>query len=274
MLEVIIKEICFWIEFNMVNTFKLFMKSHKKLSVRACCDYLSNYIRSNQTIYNELKNYSLSLPLNTATVHRWMLRCGASYRKRKQTYFTDNYDTPENINYRNNVYIPRLTELSKRLPEWITVPNITPCTVNMQIAVDFTCYTLGVPEVPTMSEEISGVTTTYCQIHVDFLGEEAFIEYRTEMMQKHGRPGKCVMFGDSNLFIRKELCAIHSEDTCKCHSKCIKLGQDEAVFRSNSTSSMEWVVDGKSKLRAKPDGDGEMISAYYSASKTSGVVIS
>ena len=32
-------------ELNMVNTFKLFMKSHKKLSVRICCEYLSNCIR-------------------------------------------------------------------------------------------------------------------------------------------------------------------------------------------------------------------------------------
>ena len=109
-------------EYNVVNSFKLFMKTHKKLSVKACCKYLSDYIISKPEIYQNLESFHLKLPLNTTTVHRWMLRCGASYRKGKQTYYTDNHDTPENINYRNNVYIPKLTELSKRLPEWISVP--------------------------------------------------------------------------------------------------------------------------------------------------------
>ena len=82
------------------------------------------------------------------------------------------------------------------------------------------------------------------------------------MMQKYDRPGEFISIGAPDLFIRKELCTIHGQGICKCHCQCIKIGQDEAVFRSNSTSSMEWVMDGKAKLRPKNDGDGEMISAF------------
>ena len=101
-----------------------------------------------------------------------------------------------------------------------------------------------------MSEEINRVTTKRCQIQVEFLCEDAFIDYRKEMMQKDGRSGDCVMIGDPNLFVRNEMCAIHRSRACKCHHTCIKISQYGAAFRLNSTSSIMRVVDGKAKSKA------------------------
>ena len=54
----------------------------------------------------------------------------------------------------------------------------------------------------------------------------------------------------------------HQHEDCKCHCEVIHTGQDESIYKAYQLSSRVWLVDGVCGLRKKPDGPGEMVSAF------------
>lgn len=54
-------------------------------------------------------------------------------------------------------------------------------------------------------------------------------------------------------------------DNCKCHCKCLHVGQDESVYKSNVYPSRYWVIDGVGRPQIdKNQGLGVMVSTFVS----------
>ena len=118
-------------ELGIINPFKAFMRTNKKLSVDLCKKYLEKQITDilcKRKITDEISNgysvadhlfdvYNLTYPLSRTTVWRWKRLYGAKWDTIQKSYYTDNHDTEENIKYRLK-YIDKLEEISKRMPMW------------------------------------------------------------------------------------------------------------------------------------------------------------
>ena len=65
----------------------------------------------------------------------------------------------------------------------------------------------------------------------------------------------------------------HEAGKCKCHLPLMHWGHDEAVFWSNSLSSLEWTIDGERALRPKNPGRGVMVSTFVCEKRGFGIHI-
>lgn len=239
--------------YNLSSRFKFFMKCEKSLSVDKCKEYLDKAIidsaNSSQNLLERLQYHSLHFPLARVTVWRWMITHGAKFNKFKQSYYTDNHDSAENVKYRNECYLLRLRDLSKRMPVWIHHDDAT--------------------------------REPY---HVDMFDDSSFINMRKKVMNATGFPGQFfypveqIDYGlnDSIRFKSVTKCQAipaHTPTMCKCNRVLIHIGQDEAAFKQNSISCLGWEFDGKSKLNKKTEGKGEMVSRFQDCMRSHGFLI-
>ena len=70
-------------------------------------------------------------------------------------------------------------------------------------------------------------------------------------------------------------CEIHTgTQLCFCHLLIVKLGHDEAVYKSNAKSKHVWIINDRQLLRSKSEGTGEMVSAVQDDETGFGFIMS
>ena len=76
------------------------------------------------------------------------------------------------------------------------------------------------------------------KIHVDWLDEENFVKFRLKKLAETDFPGEFLGINQFDFPPKNTSCRFnHTKESCQCHLPAYHLGQDEAVYRQNSTSS-------------------------------------
>lgn len=247
---------------------KIFIKQEKNFSLDLCCDWIRKLLEDNFDDDSEERN----IQINQSFVYRWIKLLGAKYDDIKKTYYTDNHEKEENVTYRTDVYIPLQDLLSLRQPVWAIIPYTGDESQKVALEDARRRTKLAINE--TFMHE--GRLCT--KIHIDFLEEKEYIEYRREMLNSTGSPGLYYYDEDpitKKLIIENNDCIFnHPKDKCRCHLKIRKTGQDEKCWHANKLTKKIWIINGIHKLPPKSAGAGIMTSCFVDSFTGFGIPLS
>lgn len=145
------------------------------------------------------------------------------------------------------------------MPVWIEIPLSCATDAALKNRSDI----LEAAGISPLIVTISEVPDPLVRIHVDYLDEAKFEEYREQMMATFGRPGEHFYDKGGSEWEGYRCYHRHDPNVCKCRSPIYHIGQDEAVFKQFALPSRAWYVNGKTKLRPKTEGMGIMVSAVF-----------
>eukprot|EP01043_Picozoa_sp_COSAG02_P043525 COSAG02_NODE_3799_length_6215_cov_11.385710_1_plen_882_part_00 len=207
---------------------------------------------------DRLEKYGVKFPVCRDTVWHWMLRAGAQCTRdgNTQTYYTDNHNRPDVVEYREKDYTPHMLDIEDRMYAWLQL--------NATELAEIQEHHPGL----TPRREINTDDGTVYEFHVD--DSEAFIALRSELeyggMLKADAVPVCKP-ARANWVCKEQ----HTYAACRCHLPVIGTGQDESIFHSNAMSVIVWKVNGKGQLRKKGQGEGRMVSAFVDSARGFGL---
>ena len=226
--------------------FKTWMRSQlKKLSVKGAQQYVNSTLLKDVSV-TVLQQYGLKLPVSHDTVHNWMKKCGASRMDNKKTYYNDQHQNPQVINYRTELF-KRLYILQKRMRVWNLCNKIE--QEEYIAARDLSPFKECLP----LGEERTLEGVTYWVYHMD---------------HKDGWELNPVLHPDFDGAGTDKppavdwYCHIHEYNVCKCHLELREYGQDESIFKSGETAARRWGLDGRSYAQKKGMGTSRMASVF------------
>ena len=207
---------------------------------------------------DRLEKYGVEFPVCRDTVFHWMIRAGAVCTRdgNTQTYYTDNHNRADVVEYREKDYTPHMLDIEDRMYVWLQLST----TELAQIQEHH-------PDL-TPRREIDTPDGMVYEFHVD--DSDAFIAMRSELeyggMMKADAVPVCKPAWAN--WVCKEQ---HTYAACRCHLPVIGTGQDESIFHSNAMSVIVWKVNGKGQLRKKGQGEGRMVSAFVDSARGFGL---
>ena len=191
-----------------------------------------------------------------------MLRCGAKYEKAQNNYYTDSHESPTTKMDVKQRYIPNQYKYAIRMPVWVKVPY----SHSTKAALENRRNIIAANELQTdplcqLTQPTLDNPDPLVKIHVDFLADHYYVEYRLNMLKQHKRPGE-YFFDTPPPWTNLRCCCtrIHTEQTCKCCFPVYHAGQDEAIFKQNALPAFYWSIESKQKLR--PKTEGTLLSCY------------
>jgi hypothetical protein len=233
-----------------------------------------------------MEKYKVKYPVCPETCGVWMLRCGAKYCKKEQSFYHDLHEHPNNIADRNS-YIPRdmgteahpsprelaqyqWVQMTKAKAVSFIAAHEAPGAAAHLWRQSYEYAHRGSADVQVLDGIVIGVALPIDAAVGDAVGDAAvarwrsleqsrarFVEEGEVMVEFHVEVSEALdawrattMFG-GHLSVRR----------LPCQPALIKLGQDESIFSSEAASSRHWVVDDRSHLTPK-SGISLMVSGF------------
>lgn len=262
----------FLAEFGYKRQFELYLKLERKLTVLLATANLQLIISKDPPKCAEgIAAWANLNPLSGSTVHIWMHACGCLYEKATATYYTDSHENPTTILDRKNRYLPAQMQAWLREAVWVNTPFLkaTEPALNNRREV------LQAGEIEYFEPVITSENPNpYIKVHVDFLDEDKFNEYRAYMLRTYNRPGDYFYDLGAEEWQNFPCRHRHDPENCKCKLPLYHTGQDEAVFKQNALPAYFWSVKGRTTLRPKTEGQGIMVSAFQCETRGFGLPLS
>ena len=156
------------------------------------------------------------------TAYNWMVAAGMKYEEAKQMYYTDGYNCPDMIEYRN-AYIDSMRKLALRQPLWTK----------------------------TAERDEHGNVMGYKDLHVDSLHSDVYLDMRATFPMG----GQLHQYFAEYAATAKAYCQHgHSLDRCKCDLPVWHEGQDESCYKYHSCFKRRWTMEGVQRLIKKREG--------------------
>ena len=240
-----------------------------------------------------MEEYHVKFPVCPETCGIWMIRCGAKYGKKEQSYCHDLHERPDVVAYREK-YIardmgtlanPSLRELSQY--QWIQMTKVkadefvkmhtAPGAAARLMEGAFT-YTLDAPRDRgvRIRDGIIGPSTMLPFDYVcagQAVGDLAVAEWRSnqpvDVVEFHVEVSESLDDWRATTLFGGNL----SRRLLPCQRPLIYLGQDESIFNSESGAARHWSVDGVTVLTPK-SGISLMASAWTSGALGFGIDLS
>ncbi|CAM9743823.1 unnamed protein product, partial [Pylaiella littoralis] len=236
------------------------MKSKKRLSVKDVRDYINKELFTEDVKDLErLLSYQVTLPISMKTTHWWMVRLGCVYKRATKSYYTDTHEDPK-VKKDRTRYIDEKRRTALRQACWVRVrkDSLTPRELERLNDVKG-----GDGDDDFYSEVNSCVIGGHecIEFHVDFLRDNGSVEDFDALRAVLGPEG-------GSLSVRYDAAAAapceynHPADKCKCNRKVRHIGQDESIYNAYAREGKEWVIQGVSGMRKKPERPGLMVSAF------------
>jgi len=114
----------------------------EECSVQAMTDFVNKVgddgLFQEEASADTLKQYGLSFPISSCTVHKWMLRRGGRYGGYSTGFYTDRHEDPDVVEARNR-YLDQHSKLMLRRPMFIHLKDDEVCTTAMSLC-DCLCW--------------------------------------------------------------------------------------------------------------------------------------
>ena len=92
-------------------------------------------------IFNQ---HGLTIPPSRRTCAAWVKKCGGKYDSFRASYYVDNHNAKDTLDYRNNEYIPAMNMHMLRFPVWVHMTKEKHGKLIREVVVDYVMLLFGI----------------------------------------------------------------------------------------------------------------------------------